>query len=342
MRRVALTIVFSLVLFVGVAAPAYAANLPLFDPNFSIVPEQCRACPCSYFGILQLIQNLINTGVSIGVVAFLIVITYAGLQFMLNPTNPETRSKARGMIMNVIVGMVIVLAAWLVVDFIMKILYDANTKSQGVEFGPWNRILSPADSESWCIEAREPTRIDGLLGSLSTGVLGGSAGGGSGGGSSSGGGTGNGQCTVPSGGPCSLTALQNSCYSTVASQAAQICTAESGGNPNRVSGDNNRTYGKTADGHAFAIGLFQINITNSFGLTVQGRNCSEAFSGPCQGRNMNQSTGRCSVTVVDMPLYRACVTAAQNPSNNIRAACMLNRNGGGGWGRWEARTVCGL
>lgn len=353
MRRAGITLFFALALFASAAPLAHAVNLPLLNPDFAIVPDAhmmdptgCPpGAPLSYGAVLQLIQNLVNAAVSIGVLAFVIVIAYAGAMFMLNPTNPESRSKARSMLINVVVGLVIVLAAWLVVDFIMKVLYAGNNGS--TEFGPWNEILSPDSNESlWCIEVSDIHRIPGLGGALYTGALGGTGGGGAGGGTSGaptpGGGARSGACTVPSGGPCSLATLSNSCFSSHATAAAQICTGESGANPNRVSGDRNPVYGKTADGHPFAIGLFQINITNSFNHQVNGQNCSAAFSGACQGRNMNQSTGRCSVTVTNLPLYNACVAAAQDAAINTAAACTLNNGGAGGWRRWEAHTRCGL
>ncbi len=198
----ALFLGFSLLTFLPVPAEA-AANLPGLDPNFSIVPELCQACPCGYVGVLQLIQNLMNAAIAIGVIAFVIVFAYAGIMFMVNPTNPEMRSKARGMLINVMVGMIIVLAAWLVVDFIMKTLYKDSS------YGPWNSILTPEIASTMCIESRDQAHITGLAGGLLNGIVGDQGGAGTGG-SGGGGGTWNG--TVPSiagSGACNAATLQS-------------------------------------------------------------------------------------------------------------------------------------
>ncbi len=165
MRAGLITFLFALAFFVSASTPAMAANLPLLDPNFSIVPPECSECPCNYYGMLQVVQNVINAGVSLGVIAFVLVMVYAGASFMLNPTNPETRTKARSMLLNVVVGMVIVLAAWLVVDFIMKMIYNPDTAFEGGSFGPWNEILASQDNR-WCIEETSFKPIDGILGGL--------------------------------------------------------------------------------------------------------------------------------------------------------------------------------
>lgn len=65
---------------------------------------------------------------------------------MLSATNPESRSQANKMLINAVVGICIVLSAWLIVDFVMKTLY-------GGQFGPWNSILISGSGDS-CIEAK--------------------------------------------------------------------------------------------------------------------------------------------------------------------------------------------
>lgn len=177
MRRLLIGVPLALILFASVAFPAHAAsNLPLLDPNFHIVPNahdidaSCpEDAPLGFGGALQLIQNLMNAGIAIGIIAFVLVTAYAGASFMLNPTNPESRTKARSMLINVVVGMIILLTAWLVVDFIMKVLYDETN------YGPWNSILA-GDGGGTCIIQRSPTRIPGFLGGVIGGATGGTTG----------------------------------------------------------------------------------------------------------------------------------------------------------------------
>ena len=59
---------------------------------------------------------------------------------MISATNPESRSQAKKMLLNAAIGLMIILSAWLMVDFIMKALYSGPDGTAG-KFGPWNSIL---------------------------------------------------------------------------------------------------------------------------------------------------------------------------------------------------------
>lgn len=158
-----------------VPSSAYAANLFL-NGSTSIVPTECKACPCGVGGALQFIQNIMNVMISLAIIFMVFFIVWAGFLFVMSATNPESRSKARSMLINAFVGMVIVLAGWLIVDFVMKTLYGGGT------FGPWNKILQINDPDGSCIIAKTPQPIQGLPGVVGAVVNGGSTGGSSGGG----------------------------------------------------------------------------------------------------------------------------------------------------------------
>ncbi|MDQ1299941.1 MAG: hypothetical protein QG636_609 [Patescibacteria group bacterium] len=111
-----------------------------------IVPEVCRTCACGFGGVLAIIQNAINFIIGLSIIVATIIIAWAGGLYMLSATNPESRSTANKMLINAAVGLVIVLSAWLIVDFVMKTLY-------GGQFGPWNSILM-GDSGDSCVIAK--------------------------------------------------------------------------------------------------------------------------------------------------------------------------------------------
>jgi hypothetical protein len=113
-----------------------------------IIPEVCRACPCGFGGVLAIIQNVVNFLIGISIIFATIIIVWAGGLYILSATNPESRSTANKMLINAAVGLLIVLSAWLIVDFVMKTLYDS-----GSEFGPWNSILAGNGEEDSCIVA---------------------------------------------------------------------------------------------------------------------------------------------------------------------------------------------
>ena len=113
-----------------------------------IVPEVCRTCPCGWGGVMAIIQNLVNFIIALSIIFATIIIAWGGGLYILSPTNPEMRSTANKMLINAVIGIMVVLSAWLIVDFVMKTLY-------GGQFGPWNSILIREGSGDSCIVEKE-------------------------------------------------------------------------------------------------------------------------------------------------------------------------------------------
>lgn len=109
-----------------------------------IVPDICKACPCGFGGVLAIVQNVVNFMIAIGVIIATLIMVWGGILYILSPANPENRSTANKMLINAVVGLMITLSAWLIVDFVMKTLY-------GGQFGPWNSILLTGEGAA-CIE----------------------------------------------------------------------------------------------------------------------------------------------------------------------------------------------
>ena len=154
MNRLRAFLLFALIGAAVFPVSALAADLPLFTPGWHIVPDaheldpNCPVgAPLGFAGALQLIQNLMNAGISFGILICVIVIAFAGLLWMLTATNPESHSQAKKVLTNAAVGLLIVLTAWLMVDFVMKVLYMGTGGDPG-KFGPWNKILTGGE---YCI-----------------------------------------------------------------------------------------------------------------------------------------------------------------------------------------------
>lgn len=310
-----LAFLFSLVL------PLYAraADLPLFSSGWSLVPEACRDCPCGFAGVMGTAQNFVNMGISIGILFSVIIIAWAGLLYISTPTNPEARSQANKMLINAAIGLLIVLTAWLMVDFVMKALYSGPDGTKGA-FGPWNTILTGGDM---CVTAFEVQPL--FSGAISTtqlsttpsttGTTGTTAGGGPG------------SCRVPISGACAYTNFVSAFGSEeVARQAAQTCYGESGGVIGRVSDTD--VMRNDPRKRAFSFGLFQINITQH---QFPGLNCPSAFN----GKNY-------TATVRDEALYAKCVAAAKDPALSIAKAVVIYKEWRNTWGAWSAAKKCGL
>ncbi|MBU0750007.1 hypothetical protein KKH15_00625 [Patescibacteria group bacterium] len=339
MKRFVGSILFALVISVGVPGVALAANLPILNPDFEIVPDpsdhdsSClRGAPLSYGAVLQLVQNLMNASISVGAIILILIITYAGALFLFSPTSPEYREQGRAMLSSAVIGFVIVLASWLVVDFIMKSLYNPEVTTGTAKFGPWNEILGDGYGGNWCVKPIETTSIyqgedlgegSDLSSSAGSGV-------------SSGGGT----CTNPENqnNACSVTNMKKACFGDRANEASQVCMVESaGGQASAKSGSDKLDGGS---GPSYSVGLWQINLTVH---KVAGLNCPAAFTAQCSTKagTLKGKIGNCTAsikaTAEARTLYDKCVAAALNPENSTEVACRLYNQSGanGGFQPWQ-------
>lgn len=154
--------VSSLVISFALFAPqvTFAATANFFGP---IIDGRCK-CDTATLGyesapdwgcVLQTLQNIVNLAISLGVVFGIFVIAYGGLLWMTSSVNPHGREQAKTMLQHAVIGLLIALSAWLIVDFVMKVLYNPSTQGAGVTFGPWNNILADGQA-NYCLVKREP------------------------------------------------------------------------------------------------------------------------------------------------------------------------------------------
>jgi len=142
---------------------AHAANATFFGP---LVPQECHcdnqtgpdgkpiSTAPAWGCILQVVQNCINLLISLSIVLLILYLAFAGAQLVTSAGSPSAREQGRQRVMNVIIGLVVVLSAWLIVDFVMKTLYNDKDSA----FGPWNAILAGSD-DSKCLIAHNPSGV---------------------------------------------------------------------------------------------------------------------------------------------------------------------------------------
>jgi len=106
------------------AAVPHAASAAFgISSTFQIVPKGCDCISGAGWGcVLELIGNLLNFMISIGVLGCVAILAYGGFLLVMNPVNAEYRTQARGMFMNAIVGFIIALSAWLIVNTLLNVL----------------------------------------------------------------------------------------------------------------------------------------------------------------------------------------------------------------------------
>lgn len=307
-----------LLIFVSAFPHEAQAGMPLFDPDWHIVPDphelddSCPVgAPLGFAGVLVLIQNLMNAAISVGILISVLVITFAGVLWILTPTNPENHSKAKKVLTNAVVGLLIILSAWLVVDFIMKTIYDADTSG----FGPWNTILTGG---KYCITENE--KVQGLFSRGISAIPRG--GGGDSAGPAS---VGTGRCspsTITSAaaeGGYTLTQAQANTFSCIAKSESSCGTNISGattpgGRPTSAYGMFQIVLG-TPNSSCHSLNLPVCTAAaRRVGWTGTGNlNCENAFSGGRVKRGQEV-------------LARACQAAAANLGCNVSAAaCLLQK-----------------
>ncbi len=132
MRTIALN--FSVVLLVFLL---FAPNIILAQGVIpTIVPENCRGqggCQ-SVCDIATIAQNILNAAVYLAVFLSAVLFAWAGFLYLTNVANSGQHTKAIEVFKNVAIGLVIILAGWLIIDTVMGTLVNK------AHFGPWNKI----------------------------------------------------------------------------------------------------------------------------------------------------------------------------------------------------------
>ena len=89
---------------------------------------------CTVCSLATLAQNVLNTGIFIAVFFSAIMFAWAGWELLTSQGNEEKYTHAKSIFLNVMIGLIIILAAWLVVDTLMRAML-------GAKLGPsWSAI----------------------------------------------------------------------------------------------------------------------------------------------------------------------------------------------------------
>lgn len=307
----------------GVLLPyvAHAATATFFGPIIS------PACNCAtaimangvtvggsapaWGCVLQTIQNVMNFIVTMATLAITIFIALAGFSYMASGGNPEKRSVATKRIMNAVIGLLIVLCAYLLVDSIMKVIYN-----QGSQFGPWNSILVGNGTTDDCIRKQDSPGLAGLSTSAASATTGGTA-------PTTLLQTGTGACSAPT---VQADATQGGYAISTAEANTLACLAK----PESSCGANTSGAKTTSGKSTSASGPWQILVgakdaCHSLDIPACGNlNCSAAYSkGVVKSDAASQALAQqCQAEVNNL----ACSAAA--------AACIVQQSGG--YSAWTA------
>ena len=106
-------------------------------PPGQIVPEICNKDPrkCGCAELVQLAQNILNTGIYIAVVLSAILFAWAGFKY-LNAGSSGAQTEAKTLLWNVTIGLVLILVAWGIVDTIIKTIAPGSGGAGWI----WNQL----------------------------------------------------------------------------------------------------------------------------------------------------------------------------------------------------------
>ncbi len=99
-----------------------------------IVPETCNqpgGCQ-SICDIVTLAQNVLNFGIFLAVVLSAFLFAYAGWNMLTAGGNSEIYQKGKRVFGNVLIGLIIILAGWIVVDTLMKTFTGNGLTNNGI------------------------------------------------------------------------------------------------------------------------------------------------------------------------------------------------------------------
>ena len=96
---------------------AHATGIPFFGP---IVPEVAARCAAGWGALADLLNRVLAFSITIAILFVApLSIAWGGFLYVVNPVNPAGRSKANKILLNTIVGIVIALSAWLIVNALL-------------------------------------------------------------------------------------------------------------------------------------------------------------------------------------------------------------------------------
>lgn len=122
--------------------------------------QVCYTGECNLCHVQKMAMNGVIFIIAMAIVFCGLVLVYAGLLLVFFAFVPNALSRARSIVWHSIVGFIGLLAAFLIVDTVMRALFA----DENIEFGPWNEYLckgagGDGDSVVQCFKIIEPLQL---------------------------------------------------------------------------------------------------------------------------------------------------------------------------------------
>ncbi|MFA7302303.1 MAG: pilin [Candidatus Paceibacterota bacterium] len=147
-----------------------ARSIPDFGP---ILEDGWNLCPLSWSAVIMTINNVITLSITLAIVFVApVMIAYSGFLLVTNAFNPGAKADAKKILTNTILGIVIALAGWMIVDALMAVLYHPT--DLGLAGKTWSELIT-GGSIPVCIPAasilRQASNGANVVGESATGVV---------------------------------------------------------------------------------------------------------------------------------------------------------------------------
>jgi hypothetical protein len=97
----------------------------------------CSGYDCQFCNLVKGVNQVISFLVYASGIIAVCMFTWVGVKLILAQGNPGEMTKAKGMAWDVVVGFIITIAAFLIIDFLMKSFLNDEINSK---WGPWNEV----------------------------------------------------------------------------------------------------------------------------------------------------------------------------------------------------------
>ncbi len=306
MRQILFSVLLVSTIFTGFTVPTVsrAAGLVVCALNADDpVTEFNETAPCTACHVLYMAKIIIDWIIKVMTVIGIAVIFAMGILYIVSVGNEKILSTAKGGIKAALIGITVILCAWLIVNTIIRISGSSGYFSGYFQNGTFSFTC-------------DPNSTAGSASSTNFGTAGTPGG------------------TPPSGGTCkaltgtnacSPTSLGASCTAFGNDRFSQLCNKESGGgNVSAVSGTD-----RCANGSAFSGGLFQINVFDH-GSKISSSCANLGSKGNCAQRNSRNICLRWNCQINNQVTFNSCMQKLFDPAVNTKIACQISSSNKGG------------
>lgn len=96
----------------------------------------CSGPDCNICKLVESVSNIISFTIALAVILATIILAYGGFKLVFSKGDPGAISQAKTFLINTVIGVILILAAWTLVDTLMKVLVRDDINN----FGAWNKI----------------------------------------------------------------------------------------------------------------------------------------------------------------------------------------------------------